>query len=63
MTYRIGIVGCGNISGIYFQAGKTFPILDIVACADLDTERAKKRLDQNGIEFVGKQLLKKHLPK
>lgn len=27
-----------------------------------DTERARRRLDQSGIEFVGKRVLKKHLP-
>ena len=36
---KAGIVGCGNISGIYFQANKVFDILDIVACADLIDER------------------------
>jgi hypothetical protein len=28
----------------------------------LDIEKARYRLDQNGIKFVGKKLLKKHLP-
>jgi predicted dehydrogenase len=46
---KIGIVGCGNISGIYFKAGKTFPILDIVACADLDLERARARAKEHGV--------------
>ena len=32
---KVGIIGCGNISGIYFSAKQKFPILDIVACADL----------------------------
>jgi hypothetical protein len=27
-----------------------------------DTEKARRRLDENGIEFVGKQVLAKHLP-
>ena len=31
---RIGIIGCGNISGIYLQSGTTFDSLEIVACAD-----------------------------
>lgn len=46
---KIGIIGCGNISGIYFKAGKTFQILDIVACADLDLERAKAKAEEHGI--------------
>jgi hypothetical protein len=27
-----------------------------------DTEKARRRLDQNGIEFVGKRVMPKHLP-
>lgn len=46
---KVGIIGCGNISGIYFQAGKTFRILDIVACADIDLQRAKARAEEHGI--------------
>src|ERR671933_1753689 len=40
---RVGLVGCGVISGIYFEAGKTFEALDIVACADLFPERAQAK--------------------
>jgi predicted dehydrogenase len=40
---RIGVIGCGNISPIYLQAGKRFEILEVVACADIDLERAKAR--------------------
>ncbi|MHB0997703.1 MAG: Gfo/Idh/MocA family protein [Armatimonadota bacterium] len=46
---KIGIVGCGNISGIYFQAGKTFEILEIAACADLVKERAEAKAAEWGI--------------
>lgn len=49
---KAGIVGCGNISGIYFQAKRTFPILDIVAAADLDVERAKARATEYGVARV-----------
>jgi len=45
---KVGIIGCGNISGIYFQAGRKFEILDIVACADLMAERAKAKADEFG---------------
>ena len=46
---KIGIIGCGNISGIYFKAGATFSILDIVACADLDPQRAREKAEEHGI--------------
>ncbi len=39
---KVGIVGCGKISGIYLQRCKLFEILDVVACADIDIERAKE---------------------
>jgi predicted dehydrogenase len=37
---KYGVIGCGNISGIYFQASRTFEILEVGACADLIPERA-----------------------
>ena len=40
---KVGIIGCGNISGIYCEAGRTFDILDIVACADLIHDRAESK--------------------
>ena len=48
-TTKVGLVGCGNISGIYFEAGKTFEILEIVACADLFRERAEEKAREHGI--------------
>lgn len=39
---RIGIIGCGNISGIYLQADETFEI-ETVACADLVMEHAREQ--------------------
>src|SRR5262249_24197073 len=41
--------GAGNISGIYLQAGQKFDILDIVAVADLDMERARTRAAEYNI--------------
>lgn len=46
---KVGIIGTGTISGIYFKAGKTFDILDIVACADLDIGRAKAKAEEHNI--------------
>ena len=40
---RIGVIGCGNISAVYFKAGQALDILDVVACADLDMDRARAR--------------------
>ncbi len=39
----IGIIGCGNISTIYIEnLSKRFDSVKLVACADLDLERAKQ---------------------
>ena len=45
----IGIIGCGNISKIYAEAGKKFENLDIVACADIDSARAQALAKDFGI--------------
>jgi predicted dehydrogenase len=37
---KTAVVGCGTISGIYLQNLPTWDILDVVACADLDRQRA-----------------------
>jgi predicted dehydrogenase len=57
---KAGIVGCGNISGIYFQNSKHFESFEIVACADLFVERAKERAEEYGIEkaYSVEELLK-----
>lgn len=46
---KVGIVGCGAISGLYFQAGRRFEILDIVAAADLIPERAQAKAQEYGV--------------
>jgi predicted dehydrogenase len=44
-----GIVGCGNICDIYFQAGQRFESIEIVACADLVKDRAKAKAKEHNI--------------
>ncbi len=43
---KVGVVGCGTISTVYFQIGQEFSVLDIVACADLMPERAQARAQE-----------------
>jgi len=49
---KIGIVGCGNISGIYFKAGQTFEILQVKACADLVPDRAAAKAGEFNCKAV-----------
>lgn len=37
---RVGVIGCGAISPAYFSAAKHFPVLQIVACADMNPDSA-----------------------
>src|SRR4051812_2550328 len=54
---RIGIIGCGNISGIYFKAGRTFKEIEIAACADVVGERAQAKGEENGVPAVSVEQL------
>jgi len=38
---RIGVIGCGNISHVYAEKLRALPDLELVACADLDVDRAR----------------------
>ncbi|NTG75429.1 Gfo/Idh/MocA family oxidoreductase [Agrobacterium rhizogenes] len=48
----IGIIGCGNISGAYLKAMKSFPILDIKGVADLNRELAEAKAAEFGLKAV-----------
>lgn len=48
-TTKIGIIGCGNIGYIYFQAGKKFDILEIAACSDIIPERAVEKAKEYNV--------------
>jgi predicted dehydrogenase len=39
---KVGIIGVGNISPAYINGCRAFDILELVACADLDLDRARK---------------------
>jgi len=47
---RVGLIGCGVISGIYLENAKKFNFYDIKACADLDLSRAKAMADKYDIQ-------------
>jgi predicted dehydrogenase len=49
---KVGIIGCGNISNIYFETCQRLEILEVKACADLDLERAKAKAAEHGIPYA-----------
>jgi predicted dehydrogenase len=46
---KIGIIGCGYISGIYLKNSKLYRSIDVAACSDLIPERAEKRAQEFNI--------------
>lgn len=46
---KVGVVGCGNISGIYLSNAAKMAGLEVVACADVIEERARAKAREHGI--------------
>src|SRR5437868_1929377 len=40
---RIGVIGCGAISGAYLGMARNFPLVEMAAVADLNPEAARKK--------------------
>ena len=49
---KVGIIGCGNISGAYLNGVKQFRNIEIVACADINMEAAKAKSEEFEIKAV-----------
>ena len=49
---NIGILGCGNVSDRYFDGLARHEFLTVVACADLDRDRAEEKAARQGIARV-----------
>ncbi len=49
-TLNVGIIGCGNISGIYLQNIPAYEGLSLRACADMRPEVAQAQASRYGIE-------------
>jgi predicted dehydrogenase len=45
----VGIIGCGNISDIYLKNSGRFPVLKVLACADIVLERAQAQAEKYGV--------------
>ncbi|WPX08664.1 Gfo/Idh/MocA family protein [Anaerocellum danielii] len=49
---KVAIVGCGNIAPVYLKNLKRFGIFEIVACSDVDLQRAKALASEFSVEKV-----------
>ncbi len=56
----IGIIGCGKISQAYFDGAKTFPVLKVIACADLHPAAAVAKATENHCEALSIDALLAH---
>ncbi len=48
----VGILGCGNIAGVYAAKLSALPFVDLVACADMLPDRAKELGEKHGVPKV-----------
>lgn len=53
MPLRVGLIGCGRISGIYLQNCAMFEAVDVVAYASLDIEESRAKAAQHLIARAG----------
>jgi predicted dehydrogenase len=60
MTLRIGLIGCGNISGEYMQTLSGGTLARVTACADKDKSRAQAFASQYGIPALSPESLIAH---
>ncbi|MEZ0537990.1 Gfo/Idh/MocA family protein [Caldicellulosiruptoraceae bacterium PP1] len=49
---NLGIIGCGNISDVYFRNCSKYDFLHIVACSDVNKERALEKAKQYNVDYV-----------
>src|SRR5579884_3244342 len=56
---RVGVIGCGQISGIYFETARRMRDIEIIACADVVPEAVTFRADMYDIprRYTPDQLL------
>jgi len=49
---KVGVIGCGAISGAYLKQCAQFEILDLVACSDLVLEKAQARAKEFNVPIA-----------
>jgi len=56
---KVGVIGCGQISGIYIETAQRLDDIEVVACADVVPEAVTFRADMYGIprRYTPEQLL------
>ena len=57
MALGVGLIGCGVISGAYLKAAPGFPVLNMVACADVRPEAAEAVAAEYGLRALSVEAL------
>jgi predicted dehydrogenase len=50
---KVGLIGCGNVSGVYLKNAAALEAIEVVVCADVNPERAQAKAAEFGIERFG----------
>ena len=56
----VGLVGCGAISGVYLDNAPRLDGVRLVACADVDAERARRVAAEHGLDACDLEELLRH---
>jgi predicted dehydrogenase len=49
---NVGVMGCGHVSDQYFLGCRRFDVLHVIACADMEAERAEQKAAEHGVPRV-----------
>jgi len=49
---NVGVMGCGHVSDQYFRGCRRFDVLHVIACADMEVERAEQKAAEHGVPRV-----------
>ena len=49
---KVGLIGCGNISPQYLTNLPAYPGVEVAACSDLITDKARSRAEEFGVPVV-----------
>ena len=49
---NVGVMGCGHVSDQYFRGCRRFDVLHVIACADMEAERAEQKAAEHGVPRV-----------
>src|SRR5437016_494026 len=48
--FNIGIIGIGDISDVYISNLKTYDVVNVIACAGRDLEKAHRKAEAHGLQ-------------